>query len=74
MVGFVKKVVGTYQEEGRNKGGFGFITPEDRSKDVFFHMADLQGLDINEMQPGDAVKFDVIETDRGLKAIAICAA
>lgn len=74
MIGVVKKVIGTSQEGGKNKGGFGFITPEDGSKDVFFHMADLQGLDINEMQAGESVQFDVIETDRGLKAVAISAA
>ena len=44
--------------------GFGFITPEDGSKDVFVHASSLSG-DINE---GDQVTFEIEETDKGSNA------
>jgi CspA family cold shock protein len=42
--------------------GFGFITPEDGSKDVFVHQNGLKE-DINE---GDKVSYDVEESPKGL--------
>ncbi|MFT5666078.1 MAG: CspA family cold shock protein [Vicingaceae bacterium] len=44
--------------------GFGFITPEDGSKDVFVHQNGLKE-DINE---GDKVSYDVEESPKGLNA------
>lgn len=44
--------------------GFGFITPEDGSKDVFVHQNGLTE-DINE---GDRVSYDVEESPKGLNA------
>ena len=47
-----------------NAKGFGFITPDDGSKDVFVHKNDLAE-DINE---GDKVSYDVQEGPKGLNA------
>ena len=47
--------------------GFGFITPEDGSKDVFVHQNGLKE-DINE---GDKVSYDVEESPKGLNAINV---
>lgn len=47
-----------------NSKGFGFITPEDGSKDVFVH---LNGL-IDEITEGDKVSYDVQESPKGLNA------
>jgi len=44
--------------------GFGFITPDDGSKDVFVHQNELKE-DINE---GDKVSYDVEESPKGLNA------
>jgi CspA family cold shock protein len=44
--------------------GFGFITPEDGSKDVFVHVNGL----IDEIQEGDKVSYDVEEGPKGLNA------
>jgi CspA family cold shock protein len=44
--------------------GFGFITPDDGSKDVFVHQNGLTE-DINE---GDKVSYDVEESPKGLNA------
>ena len=50
-----------------NSKGFGFITPDDGSKDVFVHKNDLN-IDIHE---GDKVSFEVEESDKGLNAIEV---
>ena len=47
---------------------FGFITPEDGSKDVFFHESGLQGVQFGELKAGDAVTFDVEQSDKGPRA------
>ena len=44
--------------------GFGFITPEDGSKDVFVHVNGL----IDEINEGDKVSYDVEEGPKGLNA------
>ena len=44
--------------------GFGFITPEDGSKDVFVHVNGL----VDEINEGDRVSFDVEEGPKGLNA------
>lgn len=45
--------------------GFGFITPEDGSKDVFFHAREVKGVQYNDLKEGDPVTFDLTSTDRG---------
>lgn len=48
--------------------GFGFITPDDGSKDVFVHANALNGTQLNE---GDKVSFDVEEGKKGLNAVNV---
>ena len=48
--------------------GFGFITPDDGSKDVFVHINDLDGDRITE---GDKVEFEVQEGKKGLNAVNV---
>ncbi len=50
---------------------FGFITPEDASKDVFFHETGLQGIQFGELKIGDAVSFDVEQSEKGPRAINV---
>jgi CspA family cold shock protein len=45
--------------------GFGFIAREGESKDLFFHSKDLQGVRFEELREGDAVSFEVTQSDRG---------
>ena len=47
-----------------NTKGFGFIVPDDGSKDVFAHKNDL----IDEIAEGDKVSYDVEEGPKGLNA------
>ncbi|MCF8363155.1 MAG: cold-shock protein [Prolixibacteraceae bacterium] len=47
-----------------NAKGFGFITPDDGSKDVFVHKNDL----IDRIKDGDKVSFDVEQGEKGPNA------
>ena len=49
--------------------GFGFIAPEDGSKDVFVHISAVQSAGLRGLDEGQKVTFDV-EMERG-KAAAI---
>ena len=47
---------------------FGFIEPEDKSKDLFVHRNDIVEGPIRD---GDMVEFESAEGDKGLKAINV---
>ncbi len=52
--------------------GFGFITPDDGSKDIFVHKNNVEGLGYNEgLEDGESVEFDVEETPKGLSAVSV---
>jgi CspA family cold shock protein len=52
-----------------DRKGYGFIerddTDEDADDDVFFHMEDIEGPDLEE---GEEVRFEVEEADEGPRA------
>lgn len=48
--------------------GFGFISREGESKDLFFHSSDLVGISFQELQEGATVEFEVVQGDRGPSA------
>jgi len=45
--------------------GFGFITREGETKDLFFHSKELSGVMFDELKVGDKVTFDVVDTEKG---------
>ena len=45
--------------------GFGFITPEDGQKDVFFHAKDLNDVEFNDLKEGETVTFDIVDGPKG---------
>jgi len=47
---------------------YGFITPEDGSKDIFVHVSGIRG-GIKELVPGDQVTFDLAPTPKGRAAV-----
>ena len=49
--------------------GFGFIQPDDGSRDVFVHISAVERAGMNNLNEGQKVSFDVV-TDRGKPAAA----
>ena len=47
--------------------GFGFITPDEGSKDVFVHHNGL----VDEINEGDKVSYEVEDTPKGLNAVNV---
>jgi cold shock protein len=47
---------------------FGFITPEEGDKDIFFHASSLVGIEFTQLNAGDAVTFEVEQTEKGPRA------
>lgn len=47
--------------------GYGFIVSDESGKDVFVHVSGL----LDDIKDGDAVEYETIEEDRGLKAINV---
>ncbi|MFL5577716.1 MAG: cold shock domain-containing protein [Gemmatimonadaceae bacterium] len=45
--------------------GFGFITPEDGSKDLFVHHSAIQGGGFRSLAEGERVEFDVVQGQKG---------
>ena len=50
--------------------GFGFISREDGS-DVFVHFSAIQGDGFKTLEEGQAVTFDVEDSDRGPQAVNV---
>jgi len=51
--------------------GFGFITPDDGSKDVFAHFSAIASDGFRTLAEGQQVTFDVEEGPKGLQATNI---
>lgn len=51
--------------------GFGFITPEGESKDLFFHSNSLVGVRFDELSEGEQVTFDVEDSPKGKNAVNV---
>ncbi len=45
--------------------GFGFIAPEDGSKDVFVHISALQSAGIPTLKDGQKVQYEVVRGNDG---------
>lgn len=50
---------------------FGFITPEDGGKDLFFHANELVDVRFEELREGEAVSFEVSDTPKGPAATQV---
>lgn len=59
MTGTIKK---------KTDKGFGFISREGESKDLFFHSNDLNGISFDQLQEGDTVSFEIEQGPKGPSA------
>lgn len=48
--------------------GYGFITPDDGSPDVFVHHSAIQAQGFRTLSENQSVQFDLNQTDKGPKA------
>ena len=51
--------------------GYGFITT-DEGKDVFVHYSAIQPDGFKTLDDGEAVSFEVVQSDRGEQAANVC--
>jgi cold shock protein len=50
--------------------GFGFIQPDDGSKDVFVHISALERAGMHNLQEGQKINFELVEDRRSGKTSA----
>ena len=58
----------------KNEKGFGFIKVDgaaEGSKDLFFHMNELQNISFEELNEGDKVSFTIGDSPKGPNAIGV---
>ncbi|MBI4388356.1 MAG: cold-shock protein [Candidatus Omnitrophica bacterium] len=51
-----------------NQKGYGFITPDEGSGDVFVHHSVIQGEGFKTLKEGDNVEFDIVQGPKGNQA------
>ena len=54
-----------------SKKGFGFITPDDGSKDLFVHHTEVQMEGFKNLSDGQAVEYEVEEGEKGPRAQSV---
>ena len=48
--------------------GYGFVTPDDGTADVFVHHTAIQGEGFKSLAENQAVEFEILQSDKGPKA------
>ena len=51
--------------------GYGFITPDDGSKDLFVHFSNIDGEGFRTLTEGQKVTFDAAEGRKGPEATSV---
>ncbi|MDN5963544.1 MAG: cold-shock protein [Pauljensenia sp.] len=48
--------------------GYGFITPDDGSADVFAHFSNIEAKGFRSLDEGEKVEFEITQGPKGLQA------
>ena len=64
MNGTLQMATGTVKWFNATKG-YGFIQPDDGSKDVFLHVSDVQRSGLRDVREGDKLEYDVQQGQQG---------
>ena len=51
--------------------GFGFVTLEDGSKDVFVHHSSISGMGFKSLAENDVVEFEIEQGPKGPRAVSV---
>lgn len=51
--------------------GYGFITPEDGSKDLFVHYKEIEGTGHRSLADGDTVEYLIQQAEKGPAAVKV---
>jgi len=54
-----------------NDKGYGFLQPDDGDRDLFVHYSKIVGDGYKQLEVGDRVSFEQIDTDRGPQAVEV---
>ena len=54
-----------------SRKGYGFVAPDDSSKDIFIHISALEESGIQYLDEGDVISFDVSDEKGKTKAVNI---
>ncbi|CAQ85258.1 cold shock-like protein cspe [Photorhabdus asymbiotica] len=68
----MSKIKGNVKWFNESKG-FGFITPEDGSKDVFVHFSAIQSNGFKTLAEGQKVEFEITDGAKGPSAVNVVA-
>ncbi|MCX6385787.1 MAG: cold-shock protein [Solirubrobacterales bacterium] len=55
----------------KDEKGFGFITPDDGSKDLFVHHSSIQSEGFRTLAEGAKVSFETEASDKGPRAVNV---
>ncbi|MGH2607386.1 MAG: cold-shock protein [Anaerolineales bacterium] len=62
--------IGTVKWFSRVKG-YGFITPDGETKEIFVHFSGIEGEGYRNLEEGQRVSFTVEDTPKGPQAVAV---
>lgn len=51
--------------------GYGFIKPDDNSKDLFLHLKELEKIGLNDIEKGQKLSFEIRKKKNKLSAVNI---